>query len=202
MQSVRRGRFVIGATLLMLLAVPALAQTLEGAIGAEWSRLGGNAGPLGRPLGDEYDVTSPHGTHGRGRNFAHGQVLWHADGAHANEVHAVYGAIGTKYTSLRGASSPLGMPVGDEADATPSSNGTTGRYQLFEDGTMHWLSSTDRAYETHGAINALYNSMGGSGSWLGFPTSDEHGDGDMRRNDFENGSIVWSRAGGAHAIRR
>jgi len=47
------------------------------------------------------------------------------------------------------------------------------------------------AFETHGAIDTLYTATGGSGSWLGFPTSDEYvaltG---YARSDFEGGYIT------------
>ena len=37
----------------------------------------------------------------------------------------------------------------------------------------------------------LYQSLGGTGSWLGFPTSDEYDVPGGRRSDFENGYIFW-----------
>jgi uncharacterized protein with LGFP repeats len=39
--------------------------------------------------------------------------------------------------------------------------------------------------------------MGWEGSWLGYPTSDEYGVPEGRRNDFQHGYIVWNASTGA-----
>src|SRR5207302_1616243 len=48
-----------------------------------------------------------------------------------------------------------------------------------------------RAFATYGMIFQRYLQMGGSGSWLGFPTSDEYAITNGRRSDFEGGYILY-----------
>ena len=43
----------------------------------------------------------------------------------------------------------------------------------------------------HGCAFKLYQSLGGTGSWLGFPISDEYDVPGGRRSDFENGFVFW-----------
>jgi uncharacterized protein with LGFP repeats len=43
----------------------------------------------------------------------------------------------------------------------------------------------------HGCTFKLYQSLGGTGSWLGFPISDEYDVPGGRRSDFENGFVFW-----------
>jgi uncharacterized protein with LGFP repeats len=58
------------------------------------------------------------------------------------------------------------------------------------------------AHEVHGAIRDHYNILGGPGSFLGLPTTDETGtpDGVGRYNHFQGGSIYWTPSTGAHAV--
>ena len=64
----------------------------------------------------------------------------------------------------------------------------------FEGAQIYWNGKAIKAFEVHGAIVAVYKNQGGSGSWLGFPVSDEYSDdvpGRYRRSDFEGGYITW-----------
>ncbi|NKV33005.1 hypothetical protein GS921_25290 [Rhodococcus hoagii] len=53
-----------------------------------------------------------------------------------------------------------------------------------------------------GAIRDKYNAMGGTASWLGYPTSPEYQNpgNTGARSEFVNGSIYWSAGTGAHPI--
>ncbi|ANS28510.1 hypothetical protein R1CP_19130 [Rhodococcus opacus] len=53
-----------------------------------------------------------------------------------------------------------------------------------------------------GAIRVKYDSLGGAGSFLLWPTSNElvNPDGFGRRQTFQNGPIYWSAASGAHPV--
>ncbi len=53
-------------------------------------------------------------------------------------------------------------------------------------------SHAGQAFETHGAIWAKYIEMGGSGSALGLPITDEYVWNEGRRSDFEHGDISWN----------
>lgn len=124
--------------------------------------------------------------------------------------HRLGAAIRAKWMEARG-NNGFTCPVMDETDATPSPLGTTGRYADFErdeadwPGTIHAHSSgryRGKAFITYGAIFRLYKNLGGSSSWLGFPTSDEHDASGGRRSDFEGGFIHWnSETGEALAFR-
>src|SRR5688500_246181 len=101
-----------------------------------------------------------------------------------------------KWQGLGGESGFLGCPTADELDATPSPQGTTGRWAPFagNSGMIVWHGTGARishVYEVHGDISVLYASMGGSASWLGFPISDEYEVAGGRRSDFEGGYILW-----------
>ena len=75
--------------------------------------------------------------------------------------------------------------------------------QDFRMGSAYWSPETG-AQALFGAINARYNELDGPAGWLGFPTSPEQTtpDGAGRYVHFENGSIYFSPATGAHAIPR
>ncbi|WP_062310278.1 LGFP repeat-containing protein [Demequina rhizosphaerae] len=64
------------------------------------------------------------------------------------------------------------------------------------------LGSDAGAFEVHGAIGIHYRALGGSGSVLGYPTTDETAtpDGRGRFNHFQAGSIYWTSATGAHEV--
>jgi uncharacterized protein with LGFP repeats len=49
-----------------------------------------------------------------------------------------------------------------------------------------------QSFEVHGCILQLYQSLGGTGSWLGFPIGDEYDVEGGRRGNFENGFIFWN----------
>ena len=64
------------------------------------------------------------------------------------------------------------------------------------------LGSAAGAFEVHGEIGVHYRVLGGSGSVLGYPTTDETGtpDGVGRYNHFQAGSIYWTPSTGAHEV--
>ena len=64
------------------------------------------------------------------------------------------------------------------------------------------LGSAAGAFEVHGEIGVHYRALGGSGSVLGYPTTDETGtpDGFGRFNHFQAGSIYWTPGTGAHEV--
>ncbi len=63
---------------------------------------------------------------------------------------------------------------------------------------VYWPSP----YPVCGAIRDKYNELGGPGSFLSFPKSDElaNPDGVGKRTEFVNGPIYWSPQGGAHPV--
>ena len=79
----------------------------------------------------------------------------------------------------------LGYPVSDEVAVTG------GRASQFQGGNVYWSESTG-AHEVHGAILGRYLQLGGTGSRLGLPTSDEYTISTGRRSDFQHGAILWN----------
>lgn len=73
--------------------------------------------------------------------------------------------------------------------------------QDFRGGSAYWSPATE-ARGLFGAINARYNELDGPAGWLGFPRTSERitPDGAGRYVHFENGSIYWHPATGAHAV--
>jgi D-alanyl-D-alanine carboxypeptidase/LGFP repeat len=89
----------------------------------------------------------------------------------------------------------LGEPVGEPVAVF------AGYRWTFERGTMFWTTAYG-AKALWGTILSKYHNLGGPGSVLGFPISDEQAsavDG-ARRARFERGRIYWSRDTGAHEI--
>ncbi len=90
-----------------------------------------------------------------------------------------------------------------------SPQGTTGQYAKFsgpnEPGAIHWHRTgrhAGKAFATYGDIYNVFSNLGGSTSWLGFPTSDEYDVQGGRRSDFEGGHIFWDARTGKSEARR
>ena len=86
--------------------------------------------------------------------------------------------------------------TGSSAPRRPTGVGG-GRFNDFQQGVVYWSPATG-AHEAHGAIGALYSSLGGPGSSLGYPISDEFPFFSVRISVFEHGYIEWSAQDGAH----
>jgi subtilisin family serine protease len=104
------------------------------------------------------------------------------------------------YAKLGGASSYLGAASGAES-STPGG----GLAQDYRGGSIYWSPRT-AAHAVHGAILVKYKALGGPGSALGYPVSDETTTpgGVGRYNHFAGtggSSIYWSPNTGAHAIQ-
>ena len=114
-------------------------------------------------------------------------------------------AVFDKWNATGGQSGFLGCATGSEQEAGRSPSGAEARWVPFQGG-MIVLHTTGRlagsAFEVHGSIAGTYTGMGGSGSWLGLPVSDEYDLPGGRRSDFENGYLAWDRlTGGSIPMR-
>lgn len=101
------------------------------------------------------------------------------------------GAIEAKWLETGGLQG-LGAVTIPEQPAAPSPYGTTGMYAAFTRGHINW-SGRHGTFVLYGAIDGQYTEIGGSGSRIGFPTSDEYDWSNGRRQDFEGGYIYWDR---------
>jgi uncharacterized protein with LGFP repeats len=117
---------------------------------------------------------------GRRNQFQGGWIFW----SPSSGAHEVHGSIATKWRSLGSESGFLGYPMSDEVGVTG------GRASQFQGGNIYWSSSTS-AREVHGAILTRYLSLGGSGSRLGLPVSDEFEVSGGRRSNFQHGAIIY-----------
>jgi LGFP repeat len=122
--------------------------------------------------------------------------------------HTVSSAMFEKWTQLGGESGKLGCPINQETEAPASPQGSTGRWIQFAKGDGGYLIEYVRAdeagalkpmplaghvFEVSGCMFKLYASLGGTNSWLGFPTSDGQEIDPGARQQFEGGYIVWDR---------
>jgi len=121
---------------------------------------------------------------------------------------ALGGAIWDTWTALGGAAGSLGCPASAEGAAAPSPHGSTGEQVLFGAGgggaiIRHRTGPhAGQTFAVAGCVFRLYFQFGGSGGWLGFPTSGIENTPDGRRQSFEGGEIVQVRATDSCNARR
>jgi hypothetical protein len=170
-----------GATGQILLADTQLTGgvTMHYASAQLWRSLGGAAGPLGNPTGDE----QPAGDGvGRITWFQNGAIYWSS----TNGAHETHGRIFDKWLEMGGMNSPLGAPVSNERDSVDG----LGRISYFKGGAIYWTVDTG-AHATYGAIYRTWKSLGAERSALGEPiTSEEEAD-NGRVSYFQGGTIVF-----------
>lgn len=149
--------------------------------------------PLGLPIGDLSATSQARYTRTgfRSQRFEGGSIVWHQDGERRDQLFEVYDKIDTKWRRLGYADWFGGLPISDEFDAPRSPTARTGRVSVFEQGHIFWRRDDPEAFATHGDINRVYALMGSSGSWLGFPVTDQFVNACSRpQSNFENGYIT------------
>jgi uncharacterized protein with LGFP repeats len=126
---------------------------------------------------------------GRLNNFTRsGSIYW----TPTTGAWSIHGDIWAKYRALGGPSSVLGYPVTDET-GTPDG---VGRFNHFANsGSIYW-TPTAKAWSIHGAIRAMWASMGWERSRLGYPLSDEFGISGGRRSNLQQGVISFHFSSG------
>lgn len=164
----------------------------------KWNELGGMS--WARPDDESGEVSSGPGRWAQfiGNDQSLRVIAWSAvTGTH--EVSPPLLSCWSRTGTGRGA---LGFPTTDGL----VTHDRVGRFQAFANGTIVWHPKTG-AFETHGAINAVYAAV--KGSYFGYPTTDETAtpDGRGRFNHFmdvatgQAKSIYWTAQTGAHAIQ-
>jgi uncharacterized protein with LGFP repeats len=138
------------------------------------------------------DVSTTIDGVGRFNHFQFGSVFWLA----TTGAHEVHGAIRTEWSQIGWERSVVGYPTTDET-VTPD---RIGRFNHFQFGSVYWSPSTG-AHEVHGGIRSVWASLGWELGRLGYPTSDEYApSGNLRRSDFQHGSITWNLANGQAVV--
>jgi uncharacterized protein with LGFP repeats len=162
--------------------------SVVGPISVAYDANGGGSGALGDAVGEQYRGVGG----GLVQPFQFGRIHYSA----ATGAHAVIGPLSAAYDSTGGEGGPLGYPT---AGRYPTAN--NGWTQPFANGRIHWTSATG-ARAVIGPIAALYDSAGGEGGVLGYPTGGRYvtPNGGFTQ-PFQNGRIHWSPATGAHAVR-
>jgi uncharacterized protein with LGFP repeats len=107
-------------------------------------------------------------------------------------------AIDEKWAQIPWIGAPVDAGAGSQEGPNPDGRGSS---RDFEGGSIYWNPGAG-AHEVHGDIRMHYGRIGGSGSFLGYPVTDELGcpDGVGRFNHFEGGSIYWTPNTGAHEV--
>jgi len=167
-------------------STPALgAHVLRGAILAEFARLGWE-GSLGFPTTDDSPAAGGSYTH-----FQAGSIYW----SPATGAHDVRGAIRTRWAASGWERGSLGYPV------TGDSKAVGGYFTHFQGGSIYYSAATG-AHLTRGAIRDKWAALGWERG-LGFPVTDDTAtpNGKGWFTHFQGGSIYWSAASGAHAVR-
>jgi len=158
--------------------------------------------------GQAQHVVSERGTSGWRRTFSRGDIYW----SERTGAHPVYGDIGDCYRQCQGVVGRPGFPLTHELPAGDSPQGTKGLLQRFEGSweypehitgsllrygaTIYW-SAEYGAHPTMGGVGQYYESLGGTGGMLGFPTSPESEVTSLtygitgHRQTFEGGTIFW-----------
>ena len=114
----------------------------------------------------------------------------------------LHGAIREYFLGRANPMADVGYPTTDEVGTGDG----VGVRQEFRNGgdanTMMWSPSTGPQL-LHGGIRSRYLSMGGPGGGLGYPTTGEFMMADRVgvRQDFQNGSFVWSPSTGPVVVR-
>lgn len=105
--------------------------------------------------------------------------------------------IDEKYAALLASGAEIGAPTGPERDTSDA-----GRFREYAGGWyIYYHSRVGAAFEVHGAIGGLWNSLTRERSALGYPTSDEHDSPHVGRvSHFENGSIYWDAGRGPYEV--
>jgi len=159
--------------------------------------LGGTRSRLGAAVGPR--ELAKHGTTERQR-YETGLISWSADiSPSAHEV------VGPHYDLYRASGEEGGFLGRPTSGSGPFLN-IAGEVTKFERGAIYWRPDTG-AHEVHDEIARVYVGTGllGTPSMqapLGYPVTDQRStpDGVGRYNHFENGSIYWSPATGAHPV--
>lgn len=127
---------------------------------------------LGDPISNVEQIISTAPCYGYCQSYKYGTIFYKEGAAEAFEVN---GAIAAKYHALNEDRSILHFPTTDETDPR---DGTTGRFNEFEGGSIYWKGNIG-AHALWGAIHDTWAHQGReSNPRLGYPISDiieDHG---------------------------
>ena len=161
-----------------------MVRTVVGDLDASWSRLGG-ASVMGYPWTSSF----PFGG-GQRVDYSSGRSI--VDSPTTPSRMITGGMRGYWFSQTN--RDIVGFPRSEEK---PWAGGAQ---QEFERGNVWWSSATGTA-RTVGALNGRYLGVGGPSSSLRFPKGNEYATATGARQDFQGGSIIWSRANNTTVIQ-
>jgi uncharacterized protein with LGFP repeats len=165
------------------------AHALTGSLRTYYNSVGGIGGALGWPTGDQ--AVGAGGA--LSQAFQGGTAYWSA----AKGGRYVGAEFVAAYVAAGGLGGVLGWPTG--TPVALSLNGG-GKVQAFDGGALAW-SSTGGAHALTGEIRTYYNSVGGIGGALGWPTGDQVvGAAGVLTQKFQGGTIEWRPGVGGRII--
>ena len=153
-----------------------------------WKRAGGASSSLGAIASEEYAVPG-----GAAQDFAQGKVFW----SPPTQARSMVGAILARFIGLNATASALGFPVSDERPARAG-----GAYSLLQGGKILWHPNAG-AHPVWGAVQDLYDRLGGENGGLAYPVESEQGTSiaGVVRQRFEFGAIYWDGFHGPRAVQ-
>ncbi|MCA0145848.1 Ig-like domain-containing protein [Blastococcus sp. LR1] len=150
-----------------------------------WAASGWEEGPLGYPVSEQVALRD-----GVMQEFEGGDVYWSA----RTGSHGVSSPIWDRYAASGVEKGALGYPVADEVESD------RGLRQSFQGGTIWWSPSND-GLVVSAALQPAWERSGWDAGPLGEPTGAEKALRGGRFQLFTGGSVYWSPATGAQAVR-
>ncbi|WP_133754669.1 M15 family metallopeptidase [Naumannella halotolerans] len=158
------------------------AYPIWGSMYARWSDLKWERGRLGYPTGSEKCGLRDGGCYQR---FQGGSIYW----SQKSGAQPVWGSMYSRWSKMKWERGRLGYPI--SAEKCGLRNG--GCYQKFQGGSMHW-SQKSGAWPTWGSIARLWAREGSENGNLAYPTGMEKCGRSSCEQNFQNGSIVWTKS--------
>lgn len=154
-----------------------------------WLNMGAETSALGFPVTAEVGGLMNGGVYQR---FEGGQIHWSgATGAHWTKNNS---SIQRLWASTGWERGFLGYPLSGENGGLRDG----GVWQSFQGGRIHWSASTGSHWTKNGsAIQRAWSEQGWENGRLGYPTSSERTTAAGVEQDFQGGTITWTRGGGS-----
>lgn len=153
-----------------------------------YSAAGGPSGGFGWPMTDQACGQLRGGCT---QAFQFGAAYWSPNGG----SWLVGGGIKETFDAMGGIAGVLGYPVGPQQHRTVNGEGWV---QGFEGGAVYWRNGW--GVHMFGGIRDEYGRAGFSDGRLGWPTSVQTCTTEGCRQDFQNGSILWTPQAGVHIV--
>jgi len=154
----------------------------------QYSGAGGPAGGMGWPMTDQ---TCGQVRGGCLQTFQFGNAYWSPTGG----TWIIGGGIKETFDAMGGLAGVLGYPVGPQQHRTINAEGWV---QGFEGGAIYWRNGW--GVRMYGGVRDEYGRAGYSDGRLGWPTTAQACSATGCRQDFQQGSILWSPGAGAFTV--